>query len=188
MSTITEAFKVIKRAHFVPEQTRQLAGLDMPVSIGYGQTNSQPTTVRLMLEWLTLKPGQKVMDIGSASGWSTALIAHLVEPNGTVYGVERIPELLDYGRSNCHDFGITNAEFFLAQGGDEIGLPQHAPFDRILVNADAEKFPEKLLDQVKVNGKIVAPVRGIIYEVTKLVHGRTKIKEHPGFISVPLVK
>src|SRR6185369_14736335 len=172
MSTITEAFKVIKRAHFVPEQTRPLAGLDMPISIGYGQTNSQPTTIRLMLEWLNLKPGLKVLDVGSGSGWSTALIAHLVEPTGTVYAVERIPELVEFGRRNCHNLGIINAEFFTVK--DDIGLPDQAPFDRILVSANADKFPTELLDQLKVNGKLVVPVKGVIREVTKLAKGQLK--------------
>lgn len=186
MGQLTDAFKVVKRVNFVPGQSKDLVDLDIPLSIGYGQTNSQPTTVRLMLWWLDLKPGLKVLDLGSGSGWSSALIGHIVQPTGTVYAVERIPELLEFGRRNCHDLGITNVEFF--QASDEIGLPQHAPFDRILVSADAEIFPNKLMDQLKVNGKIVIPVKGIIYEVTKLSKGETKTKEHPGFIFVPLVK
>lgn len=186
MITITEAFRVIKRTNFIPPESKSLADLDIPVSIGYGQTNSQPTTLRLMLEWLDLKAGQKVLDVGSGSGWSTALIAHLVEPTGTVYAVERVPELVQFGRRNCHDMGIANAEFFEANG--DIGLPQQAPFDRILVSADAQSFPDKLLEQLKVNGKIVVPVNGIIQEVTKLSRGKLKTKEHPGFIFVPLKK
>lgn len=186
MNKVTEAIKVIRRVDFLPPQSKTLAALDIPLSIGYGQTNSQPTTVRLMLEWLNLKPGLKVLDIGSGSGWSTALIAHLVEPAGTVYAVEKIPELIEFGRRNCHDIGLTNAEFFPT--GNEIGLPQHAPFDRILISANAEKFPDKIMDQLKVNGKIVVPVNGIIYEVTKLPRGKNKTLEHPGFIFVPLVK
>jgi len=67
-------------------------------------------------------------------------------------------------------------------------LPAHAPFDRILVSANADEFPHKLLDQLKVGGKIVVPVKGIIYETTKLPRGRLKTKEHPGFLFVPLVK
>jgi protein-L-isoaspartate(D-aspartate) O-methyltransferase len=186
MSTITEAFQVIKRVNFVPAGSKPMAGLDLPLSIGYGQTNSQPTTIRLMLEWLDLKPGQKVLDVGSGSGWSSALLGHLVEPTGTVYAVERIPELVDYGRHNCHNLGLTNVEFFMAN--DEIGLPQQAPFDRILVSADTDEFPDGLIDQLKVNGKIVAPINGIIYEITKLPKGRIKTKENPGFIFVPLIK
>ncbi len=185
MSSVTEAFRVIKRVNFIPAQSKDLASLDLPLSIGYGQTNSQPTTIRLMLEWLDLKPGHKVLDVGSGSGWSTALIGHLVEKTGTVYAVERIPQLVEYGRRNCLDLGITNAEFF--HYNDVIGLPHQAPFDRILVSADAEEFPHELLEQLKVNGKIVVPIKGIIHEVTKLSKGKLKTVEHPGFIFVPLV-
>ncbi len=186
MSTITQAFQDVKRLYFVPKQVRGLVNLDMPLSIGFGQTNSQPTTVRLMLEWLDAKHGNKVLDLGSGSGWTTALIGHIVGKLGTVYGVERIPELLEFGRRNCQEANVFNTEFFLAE--DVVGLPKHAPFDRILVNANANVFPEELLDQLKVGGKIVAPVRGIVYEVTKLARGKTKVKEHPGFVFVPLVK
>ena len=186
MSTITQAFTEVKRFHFVPRSVRALAGLDMPLSIGYGQTNSQPTTVRLMLEWLDAKKGQKVLDLGSGSGWTTALLGHIVGKHGTVYAAERIPELVDFGRRNCQEANVFNTEFFLA--GKRYGLPQHAPFDRILVSANADKFPAELLGQLKVGGKIVVPVQNTIYEVSKLARGKLKTKEHPGFIFVPLVK
>ncbi len=186
MSTITQAFYDVKRLHFVPKMLRSMAQLDMPLSIGYGQTNSQPTTVRLMLEWLDAKHGQKVLDLGSGSGWTTALLGHIVGKLGTVYGVERIPELLEFGRRNCQAANVFNTEFFLAS--DDIGLLAHAPFDRILVSANANEFPKELLNQLKVGGKIVVPVNGIIQEVTKLARGKLKTKEHPSFIFVPLVK
>ncbi len=186
MGSITQAFTEVKRFHFVPRNVRSLANLDIPLSIGYGQTNSQPTTVRLMLEWLDAKPGQKVLDLGSGSGWTTALLGHIVGKTGTVYAVERIPQLVEFGRRNAWEANIFNAEFFIA--GNDYGLPQHAPFDRILVSANADEFPHELMDQLKVYGKIVVPVRGVIYEVTKLPRGKTKTKEHPGFLFVPLVK
>ena len=186
MSNVAQAFQEVRRWNFIPKQLRPLAQLDMPISIGYGQTNSQPTTVRLMLEWLDAKPGQKVLDLGSGSGWTAALLANIVSKSGTVYAVEKIPELVEYGRRNCYAQNIFNAEFF--EAGDEYGLSQHAPFDRILVSANAEEFPYELMSQLKVGGKIVVPVRGVIYEVTKHAKGKTVTKEHPGFVFVPLVK
>ncbi len=186
MNTITQAFTEVKRSKFVPVQVRSLAYLDVPLSIGYGQTNSQPTTVRLMLEWLDARPGQKVLDLGSGSGWTTALLAHIVGKSGTVYAVERIPELVEFGRRNCHELNIFNAEFY--EAGSNYGLPAQAPFDRILVSANADKFPDVLLEQLKTGGKIVVPVNGVIHEVTKLPRGKTKTQEHPGFVFVPLVK
>lgn len=186
MGSVAEAILQIRRTNFVPKDVQSLAHLDMPVSIGYGQTNSQPTTIRLMLEWLDTKPGDKVLDLGSGSGWSTALLAHIVGKTGTVYAVERIPELVEFGRRNCQNQNIFNAEFF--EAGKVVGLPAHAPFDRIMVGADAEEFPEELLGQLKVGGKIVAPVRGVVQEVTKLPRGQIKKHEHHSFIFVPLVK
>jgi len=186
MSSISQAFTEVKRLHFVPKSVRPLAQLDIPLSIGYGQTNSQPTTVKLMLEWLNAKPGQKVLDLGSGSGWTTALLGHIVGKSGTVYAVERIKELVEFGRRNCQQANVFNTEFFVA--GPEYGLPAHAPFERILVSASANEFPHKLLDQLKVGGKIVVPVKGIIYEVTKSARGKLKTKEHHGFLFVPLIK
>lgn len=186
MSTIAQAFTEVKRFNFIPRSVRPLADLDMPLAIGYGQTNSQPTTVRLMLEWLDAKKGHKILDLGSGSGWTTALLGHIVGMHGTVYGVERIPELVEYGRRNCQAANVFNTEFFLA--GQDYGLPEHAPFDRILVSANAEQFPYELLKQLKVGGKIVVPVQGTIYEVTKQARARLITKEHPGFVFVPLVK
>lgn len=186
MSTVAQAFDRVKRLYFVPKNVRPLVQLDIPLSIGYGQINSQPTTVRLMLEWLDAKKGQKVLDLGSGSGWTTALLGHIVGKNGTVYAVERIPELVEFGRRNCQDANIFNTEFFEAD--DKIvGLPQHAPFDRILVSADGSKVPDELIDQLKVGGKLVMPVKGIVQEITKMPRGKLKSIEHPGFVFVPLV-
>ena len=186
MGTINQAFQEVKRGSFLPLSSRPLGGFDMPLSISFGQTNSQPTTVRMMLEWLDAKTGQKVLDVGSGSGWTTALLAHIVGKAGKVYAVERIPELVEFGRSNCRKLKILNAEFYAA--GQGYGLPQHAPYERILVSASADEFPTELLDQLKVGGKLVVPVSSTIYEITKLPKGKIKTIEHPGFIFVPLIK
>src|SRR3990167_5795569 len=112
---IEEAFEVVDRAKFMPKDVRHLAGYDQAVPIGYGQTISQPYTVSLMLQWLDPQPGDKVLDIGSGSGWTTALLAYLVGPKGKVYAVERIPELVEFGRDNCERFGVKNAYFSTAE-------------------------------------------------------------------------
>ncbi len=185
MDRITEAFEAMDRAKFVPEELRSAVDVDAPLPIGYGQTNSQPYTVRLMLEWLNPQPGEKILDLGSGSGWTTALLAYLVGPKGRVYAVERIPELVEFGQENCERTGVKNARFF--QAGDEFGLVDEAPFDRILVSASADELPQKLVDQLKIGGKMVIPVQNDILEITKKYKGELNIKRHGGFAFVPLL-
>ncbi len=90
------AFQAAPRHNFLPPEVTDQTAVDMPLPIGFGQTNSQPSTVALMLDWLQVKPGQKVLDVGSGSGWSTALLSHLTGPKGRVTAVERVPELCRY--------------------------------------------------------------------------------------------
>ncbi len=106
MNRIDEAFQSVNRKNFLPPRVAELWEHDAALSIGYGQTNSQPYTVRKMLEWLDVQEGDKVLDIGSGSGWTTALLAHIVSRKGRVYAVERIPELVEFGRNNCIASGI----------------------------------------------------------------------------------
>ncbi len=122
MSKIDEAFQAIDRINFLRDATKGKAEIDAPVSIGYGQTNSQPTTVRLMLEWLDPQDGEKILDVGSGSGWTTALLAKLVGSAGKVYAVEKMPELVTFGAENCKRAGIYNVRFF--EAGDTFGLPE----------------------------------------------------------------
>ena len=186
MGKIDEAFQNVRRAYFVPEDFIVDADFDIPLPIGYEQTISQPTTVRLMLEWLDAQPGEKILDIGSGSGWTAALLSDIVGPKGSVFAVEIIPELLEFGRNNCENFGIENAKFFLANK-KSLGLPKYAPYDRILVSASAQELPLELLDQLKISGKLVIPVKSSIMEVTKKSESDYDSIVHPGFVFVPLV-
>lgn len=185
MNRVDEAFRQIDRAKFLPPEARGYESIDAPLSIGYGQTISQPTTVRMMLEWLDAQEGEKILDVGSGSGWTTALMSHIIGPSGKVYAVEKIPELVDFGRNNIKRAGTKNAQFF--QAGDVYGLPQHAPFDRILVSASANELPNELLEQLKIAGKTVIPVGSDIYEVTRTKEDTYESRVHHGFIFVPLV-
>lgn len=184
MNEIESAFQKVDRAIFLPEDVKEKAALDIALPIGYGQTNSQPTTVQLMLEWLEVRSGDKVLDIGSGSGWTTALLAVLTGKKGRVIAVERIPELVERGQDNVEHLDIRNASFYGAE--DELGLSALAPYDRILVSASADVLPLDLLDQLKLNGKIVIPVQSSILEVTK-TKDSIEIEAHPGFAFVPLV-
>jgi protein-L-isoaspartate(D-aspartate) O-methyltransferase len=185
MSKLDDAFKAMPRRKFLPPSSASFASFDMPLAIGFGQTNSQPFTVRSMLEWLDPQVGDKILDVGSGSGWSTALLAHLVGNRGKVYAVERVPELVEFGGANLARADIKNARVF--EAGKIYGLPEFAPYDRILVSAAADKFPPELLDQLKTGGKMVIPVAEDILEITKQKSGKHTIVTHPGFIFVPLL-
>lgn len=179
------AFQNIARNNFVPANIRGQASIDIPLPIGHGQTISQPYTVRQMLKWLDVRTGHKVLDVGSGSGWTTALLSYLVGSKNKVFAVERVPELLTFGRDNCNKIGIKNVQFFLAK--KTYGLPEHAEFDRILVSAAADELPDALLKQLNTGGKMVIPVKNDILEITKNSGNEYIINKHPGFIFVPLV-
>lgn len=185
MDRIDKAFSKFDRADFVPEDMRKFAHSDVALPIGYSQTISQPTTVALMLEWLDAQLGDIVLDVGSGSGWSAALLSYIVGPKGRVYAVERIPELVEFGRDNAENAGVRNASFH--QAIDGYGLPEHGPFDRILVSAAADRLPKSLIKQLKPGGKLVIPVHYDILEVTKNKSGQVKSKAHPAFVFVPLL-
>lgn len=186
MDAIEDAFQKIHREDFVPESLKGQADIDAPLPIGFGQTISQPYTVRLMLEWLDAKPGEKILDVGSGSGWTTALLSRIVGPKGKIFAVEIIPDLMKFGRNNCKNAGIKNAQFFRA--GKRYGLPKYSPFDRILVSASADELPMELIDQLKINGKLIIPVQDDIMEITKISKRDIASTAHPGFIFVPLVR
>lgn len=182
---IDRVFEVVDRANFLPTKLRGLAEYDSPIPIGHGQTNSQPFTVRLMLEWLDPRPGEKILDLGSGSGWTAALLSHLVGPKGKIYSVERVPELVEFGRDNVQRLKIKNVEFF--QAGEEFGLPDEAPFDRVLVSASADELPHGLIEQLKDGGRMVIPVQDDILVITKKSKDNLEINKHSGFAFVPLL-
>ncbi len=182
---IDEAFAAVPRRNFLPENMVDNAKLDVPLPIGFGQTNSQPTTVAMMLDWLDVEPGQKILDIGSGSGWTTGLLSYLAGKQGKVEAVEIVPELVEFGRDNCARLGIKNVEFH--QAGKTYGWTEQAPYDRILVSAAAESMPEELFTQLKNGGRLVVPVKSTIYIIDKDETGKITQREQPGFMFVPLV-
>jgi len=185
MDPIQTAFQNVPREAFLPEEIRPQAMRDEALPIGYGQTNSQPYTVEKMLRWLDPKPGDKILDIGSGSGWTSALLASITGDSGHVFAVEKIPELVVFGKENCTQLGITNVTFF--EASDTLGLPQHAPYDRILVSAAASALPDGLVSQLDLGGKLVVPVKNIIVEIAKTDAGDLDAIQHPGFVFVPLI-
>jgi len=186
MDLIENAFNSVRRENFVPHSLRNQSHVDAPLPIGFGQTISQPSTVKHMLKWLDARPNQKILDIGFGSGWTSALLSKIIEPNGKVFAVERIPELVKIGRENCENIGIKNVIFFQAK--KEYGLPDNSPYDRILVSASSNTFPKEILKQLKSDGKLIIPVKNDILEITKKTDDNYSTITHPGFIFVPLIK
>lgn len=181
---LDQAFSRIDRSEFLPDPVKGVSQVNSPLPIGHNQTNSQPSTVYKMLQWLEPQPGDKVLDIGSGSGWTTALLAKLVGDEGFVHAVEIVPELVEFGRQNCQRIGITNVQFYHA--GSELGLPSHAPFQRILVSAATDHLPDQLLSQLAIGGKMVIPINNTMNIVTKSSQEHPEIIEEPGFAFVPL--
>lgn len=181
---IIEAFRAVERVDFVVNDNALDIYEDYPLGIGYGQTISQPRTVAMMMEMLSPKEGQKVLDIGSGSGWTTALLAYIVGDSGSVIGVERVEELVEFGRKNLEKYDFKNAK--IVQAEDELGIVGEE-FDRILVSAAASTFPYELIKQLKVGGKLVIPIQNSVFEIVKKTAGDFDANEHYGFTFVPLI-
>lgn len=171
----------IDRKDFVLKEYEDEAYEDYPLPIGFGQTISQPSTVFFMLKLLNPKKGEKILDVGSGSGWTTALIAEAVGEKGKVFGIEKIPELVEFGRNNLSKYDFKNVQIFKA--GKELGLPKEAPFDKILVSASAKEISQELVNQLKDKGVMVIPVGNDILRIEK--GGKTE--KYEGFVFVPLI-
>ena len=182
---IVEAFEVMDRRSFVKSEYANSAYEDKPLPIGFSQTISQPSTVSFMLELLAPEAGETILDIGSGSGWTTALIAHLVGDKGHVHGVERVRDLVKFGLENLEPFQLTNAHIHTAR--THLGLKEYSPYDKILVSAAAEDFPKELGLQLKVGGRIVIPIKNSIFSIEKITPDEIKSTEYYGFSFVPLV-
>ena len=183
---IVRAFSLVDRADFVPLRVADyMCYADQPLKIGFGQTISQPTTVAFMLELLGADQGDCVLDVGTGSGWTSALLGHIVGSSGVVYGVEIVPELVVFGRRNIAKYDMENVH--IAFAGNVYGDPDHAPFDRILVSAAAQDIPSELIDQLKIGGILVIPVQNDIVRYHKITEGIGKKEVFHGFSFVPLI-
>lgn len=192
---IIAAFHAIKRKDFLPAHLPQrhiIAEFDEAVSIGWAQTISQPAVVAFMLELLDPQPGQKILDIGYGSGWTSTLLAHIAARNGAkgkVVAIERIKPLAEFGKENIGKYGfIKNRIVQCVIGDGSKGHEAQAPYDRILASAAAQKIPGDWEKQLKTGGIIVAPVENAIIKIEKTKEGIFTESRYEGFAFVPLVQ
>lgn len=193
---IIEAFRKIKRADFLPAEMKDLAELNEALPIGYGQTISQPLVVAFMLEHLEPRPGDKILDVGSGSGWTSALLGEIVGEKGKVIAIEVVPELKEFGKNNAAKYNFIEKgimEFVCADGSK--GYPNIASrselvegFDKILASASAERLSLAWKEQIKIGGRIVAPIGSSIWLFIKESAAEFKEVEFSGFVFVPLIE
>lgn len=146
------------RRLFVPESLQKSAYRDYPLHIGHGQTISQPSTVVMMTQLLQPKAGQKILEIGSGSGWQSALLSRMVGNKGKIFTIEILSELAGFARRNIAKLKIKNVK--VVEGNGSVGLEEEALFNGIIITAAAASIPDTLKKQLKVGGRIVAPVGG----------------------------
>lgn len=150
---VSEFAASLDRAYFIDNENKAWACLNQPLPIGFGQTISQPSLVVEMSHMLDMAKDRTVLEIGTGSGYQTAILAHFSKH---VYTVERIPELAESARKRLDALGYTNISYRVGDGSS--GWKEHAPFDRIIVTAAAGHMPQDLLDQLKENGILLAPI------------------------------
>lgn len=184
---VVEAMGRVPRELFVPEKIRHIAYEDHPLPIGEGQTISAPHMVAIMCDVLDIHEGMRVLDVGTGSGYHAAVMADLVGPEGHVYSIERVAELVVYSRRNLREAGIENVT--VVEGDGSSGLPDHAPYDRINVAATAPEIPEPLKEQLKVGGKLAIPVGSCYQELVLVIRTEEgfELEHHGGVVFVPLI-
>ena len=165
---VLSAFRRVPRERFVPPEHQADAYGDFPLPIGFEQTISQPYIVAVMIEALSLTKSDKVLEIGTGSGYQTALLAEIAS---FVYSVERIPELAQRAREILKELSYNNVTVKVADGTQ--GLPEQRPYDAVIVSAAADKVPSSLLKQLALNGRMVIPV-GSLWEQELILYRNTK--------------
>src|SRR3989344_6658635 len=187
--SVIGAFQAVDRKDFVPADLADKAYANEALPIGEKQTISQPLVVAFMLEILGVKAGEKILEVGTGSGWKTALLASLVGKDGEIISIERIELLSERAKANLSKYGVVESGVVeLVVGDGSRGYPEQAPYDKIIAAAAADKFPEVWKEQLKIGGRIVTPVGNSIFVVDKITKDRFEQKEYFGFSFVPLVK
>ena len=182
---VLEAMRKVPRHLFVPEPLRFAAHFDRPLPIGYQQTISQPFIVAYMTEKARVGPDDKVLEIGTGSGYQAAVLGELARE---VYSIEIVEPLADRAKQTLSDLGYENIK--VKWGDGYKGWPEYAPFDVILVTAAPPEVPQALLDQLKVGGRLIAPVGDFYQKLVRITRTKTDFKKESllPVIFVPMVK
>ena len=185
---VLEAMRTVRRERFVPESIRTYAASDSPLPIGFEQTISQPYIVAYMTEMLALDSDHRVLEIGTGSGYQTAVLATLCDH---VYSIEIVPELAERSAKILQELDYRNVSVRLGDG--YLGWPEHAPYDRIIVTAAPPQLPQALVDQLATQGRLVAPVgrnpdAQKIVLVTKDARGNVRQQDQLPVRFVPMVR
>jgi len=184
---VESALRNIPRHEFVPESELDYAYNNEPLPIMKRQTISQPGVVTRMTEWLDVKDGQKILEIGTGSGWQSAILSYLVG-TGDVYSIERHPKLVKFAQENLKKLDIDNVHVILGDG--TLGYPEESPYDRIIITAACTEIPLPLIDQLDEGGLILAPVGNTsqsLILLQKTSKGLVEIKNQPKYVFVPLI-
>lgn len=184
---IKQAFLKVHREKFIPIHLKNHAYLDRPLEIGNGQTISAPHMVAIMCEALDIQSGQKILEIGSGSGYHAAIVAQIVGKKGHIYTIERIEILAKKAIENLNESGIPNVTVEVGDGSE--GLKKYKPYDRIYVTCASPTIPQPLVDQLKDFGKLLIPV-GDMYCDLKLIEKKENeiiLKGLGGCVFVPLI-
>jgi protein-L-isoaspartate(D-aspartate) O-methyltransferase len=161
---VIEAMRLVPRHYFVDKNYYHQAYSDFPLPIGSGQTISQPYMVAKMTEMLELQAGDHVLEIGTGSGYQTAILAYLSK---IVYTIERIGDLQRAAKQHLQGLGFANVSYMIGDGS--LGWPECAPFDAIMVTAGAPEIPDPLIKQLADKGRLVIPVGGKSYQVLNFI-------------------
>ncbi|HEY0118163.1 MAG TPA: protein-L-isoaspartate carboxylmethyltransferase [Cellulomonas sp.] len=183
---VAAAMATVERARFLPAEQAGRAGEDRALPLFHGQTGSQPSTVAAMLRLLEVPIGAAVLDIGSGSGWTTALLARLVGPAGRVLGLEIDPELAAFGAANLAACDLPWARIDLADPR-VLGRPVPGGWARILVSASARRLPRALVAQLADDARMVLPVGRRMTLVVRRGGGRPVLSTHGEYLFVPLL-
>jgi len=182
---VLEALRKVPRHEFIQENHHSEAYDDHPLPIGSGQTISQPYIVALMTEQLALKGGEKVLEIGTGSGYQAAILAELARE---VHSVERVPDLAEKARENLNRVGVKNVSVHVGDG--TLGWLEDAPYDAIIITAGTPTMPEGLADQLAEGGRLVAPVGSRWRQMLELWikrEGQIQKREVLPVVFVPLI-